>query len=196
MRIKSMMMVGGMMAAFVATSLYAAPGGGTVVTHFQSRNEGVWGQAWNGPDYSSFSVSTWDDMNGVAQGSGSAYAYNSATSTYRWISCSGPAYANAVSVSHASGNASANITLDPASPSCSSNNVAGPITISVTGRSNGASDYHSNGTYKQTYNGVNYKGNYQYDEYSSDFNGTGGFASGPFTGSSYAQRNTQRTQVK
>lgn len=196
MKSKRVMMIAGMIVALGATSLPAAPGGGTVVTNFLTRIDQVAGSVDDGVTNNYFSAYTYDDPSGVAQGSVSTTSYNYLTSVYSYIFCSGPAYANAVSVNPGNGNSSVNVTLDPASPSCYSYNVAAPVTISVAGRADGTSDYHSAGTYKQTHLGVTWKGNYQYDQYQSAFNGTNGFGSGPFSGYSYTQRNSQRTQVK
>lgn len=184
-------------AVLVTPTAYSAPGGGAVVTKFLTQNDYVYGYYFDGNINADFSAQVYDDMNGVAQGSvySSYYDYN--TGIYSYISCSGPAYANAVSVKSNESSSTINATLDPASPDCYSYNVFAPITVTANGQFDGnySSSNHGNG--KETYLGTNYKYNSKSSNWSQTFSDAdNGFYSGTYTGGAYKSQNIGRQKVK
>lgn len=183
-------------AVLVAPAAYSAPGGGAVVTHFLTRSAFVFGSAYVGNVYTYFGGQAYDDLQGVAQGSVWSESDDYNTYTYSYISCSGPAYANAVSVK-TNGSSTVNATLDPASPDCYSYNVFAPITVTADGQADGNYANSNNGNGKYTYGRTTYKYNNKSDEWSQTFSDAdNGFYSGTFTGYASISQNNNRTQVK
>src|SRR6476660_5610699 len=116
-----------LVAGLVAGSLYSAPGLGAQVTQFLTRNDTVSGVSDDGT--TSFVASSYDGMNGVAQGELQVTHFDNITG-YSFIHCFGTAYANSVSVNSGNGNSSVNATLDPAAPACFAfPNGSAPVTI-------------------------------------------------------------------
>src|ERR1051326_1020548 len=107
-----------LVTGLIAGSLYSAGGNGTEVTQFLSRNEMVLGSKSVGTKNTSFSAGIFDDLKGVAQGHAEVSSNDLSTGTFDFISCSGPAYANIVSV-NIHGDSSVNVMLDPLAPGCS-----------------------------------------------------------------------------
>jgi phage gp45-like len=117
------------------------------------------------------------------------------TYTYSHISCSGPAYANAVSVK-VNGSSTVNATLDPASPDCESLNVFAKITVTADGQFDGNYAYSGNGNVKETFVGSTNKYNNKSDNWSQTFSADNGFYSGTFTGYADMQQINNRQKVK
>lgn len=182
-------------AVLVAPSAYCAPGGGTQVTHYLTRQAYVSGYANVGNTYNYFSGQVYDDMNGVAQGSVYSQSYDDNTYTYSFISCSGPAYANAVSVK-GNGRSAVNATLDPNSPDCYSYNLFAPITVTADGQFDGNYASSNNGNGKSTYGGATYKYNTKSDSWSQTFTADNGFYSGTYTGDASIYQNNERQRLK
>ena len=186
-----------LVTCLLAGSLYSIPANGTHVTQFLSREDSASGEMYVGSTYTSFNADTFDDLRGVAQGTVTILYIDFSTGAFKSISCSGPAYANSVSVKPTSGDSSVNATLDPADlSSCSSYNVFAPVTISLTGQFDGISQVSQIGNDKSTYNGTSFKSNFTLDSFSETFTGTLGFASGPISGTAHASRFNERTRVK
>jgi hypothetical protein len=182
-------------AVLVAPSAYSAPGGGAVVTKFLTQSEYVNGFYGDGNINTGFSAQVYDEMNGVAQGYVYSYYNDYNTGNYSFIECSGPAYANAVSVER--GSSAIYATLDPASPDCYSYNVLASITITANGQFDGNYSNSNKGNGKQTYLGTNYKFNFKSDGWSQTFSDAdNGFYSGTFTGEVNISRNNARLKVK
>ena len=187
-----------MAATVVASPLtYSAPSHGTQVTKFLSFLESAYGYYDDGVgSYAVFQAVAYDDFSGQRQGWATVYGYDSNTSSDYSIRCSGPAYANVVSVNKINGDSSINATLDPSSGDCSNYNVSAPVTLNVAGKYDGNDRYSTNGTGKGTYYGANYKYNSQYDSFGETFTGTNGFYTGTFTGGAGTERRTERQKVK
>ena len=184
-------------AVLVAPAAYSAPGGGAQVEHYLTRSASVDGWVYDGNAYNYFSGQAYDDLNGVAQGQVYSQSYDYNTYTYGYIGCSGPAYADAVSVAVNSNSSSVNAMLDPASPDCYSYNVPEPITVTADGQFDGNYASSSNGNRKETSYGTSYKSNYKDDYWTQTFSDAdNGFYSGTFTGSASTSQNNNRTKVK
>jgi len=184
-------------ASIIATVVVASPlvssaqNPGTQVTHFRSTSDAANGFVYTGSVTTGFYANAYDDNNGVPQGYVAVDRYDYNTATYSYITCSGTAYANVVSVNQGNGNSSINATLAPASPDCYSYNVSSPLTVNLSGQYNSNYSSHNNGSGKSTYLGTSYKYNTQSDYFSETFTGTNGFATGTFDGSASTEHRTQ-----
>jgi hypothetical protein len=192
-----------LVTGLLAGSLYSAGGNGTDVTHFLSRSDMVSGSKFVGTKNTSFTAGTFDDLKGVGQGHAEVSSNDFGTGTFDFISCSGPAYANIVSVNKNNGDSSLNVTLDPLAPGCfATPSVTAPVTIAITGLFNGLHQTSNNGGTSTTtiFNGtslVSFKGTLSGDFFSETFMGViGSIASGPFDGNASTSRNNNLTQVK
>jgi len=179
---------------------YGAPIGsnGPVVTQFRSTNESASG--FNGCAANvcvSFFAQAFDDMNGVAQGFVQAVFQDLNNGQFVFISCSGPAFANSVSVNQSNGNASVSATLDPSAPGCSSFNVFfGTVTLNLTGQADGNFHLGQDGTFIQEFGGQSVKGKFTSDQFGETFNGAVGSVSGTFSGSVSAAKNSSQQRVR
>lgn len=173
----------------------SAPGGGTQVLQFRSTSEYASGMFEDAKEPTGFSAQAYDDPGGVPQGSVSAWVY-SPPSASAYIMCAGPAYAQVVSVDQRTGTTRIYATLDPADDNCQSINVTTVMQVDVTGQFNGTARFSGHGAGTQTFLGVTFKINSQYDSFSQTFTGTNGFSAGPFTGDSSVERRVDRTRVK
>src|SRR5262249_48052486 len=143
-----------------------------------------------------FEASAYDDLNGVRQG----FVFTERIDSYSdsFISCSGPAYGDVVSVNKITGETSINATLDPASADWYAFNVGSPVSVNLRGQFDGTGQNSQSGTGKITVDGgTSYtKYNYQADEFSEIFTGSSGLASGSFAGSVHTEHRTNLTHVK
>jgi hypothetical protein len=191
-----------LVTGLLAGSLYSAAGNGTQVTPILSRGDMVTGSKSVGTKQTSFQAGTFDDLQGVGQGNAMVTNQDFSNGTFDFISCSGPAYGNIVSVAKSNGDTSVNVTLDPLAPGCfATPSVTAPVTIAITGRFNGLFQTSSNGTGKTTFfNGTSFTsimGNLSTDTFSETFTGTlGSIASGPFDGNASTSRNYNLIRVK
>ncbi len=195
-------------AASLITSplAFAAPfqaNQGTVNTKFRTTFNSANGCSFENMVRSCFYASSQDDFF-----TGESQSYIEIRSFYRdpggyyrftgYISCSFSGSAGIVSVNTPHGNTSIKATLNPSDPSCGTLNwQAGTVMVNLSG-SYRDGDYRasSSGKAQQYYNGTTYKSNSQFDEFHETFTGSMTGFSGPWTGSAYASRNTNREQVK
>lgn len=112
------------------------------------------------------------------------------------IYCSGPEYANVVSLNMANGTSRLNAFLDPSVPNCSSTNVGSPVTLSLVGQADGIYRNISRGTSVLEFAGVKYVQEYVVALYSEIFYGNGAFLAGPLTGQVGENKVTDRQRVK
>jgi hypothetical protein len=180
----------------VAPTAYSAPGGEGGVTHFLTRSASVSGYAQDGNIYYYFGGQSYDDLHGVAQGYVYSERYDTNNGTNSYINCSGPAYANAVSVS-GGGRSTVDATLDPANTNdCYSWNVPEKIMITVDGQADGNYANSNNGNGKTTAGGITHKYNSKYDEWSETFSAHNGFYQGTFAGGASINQYNNRTKEK
>lgn len=91
------------------------------------------------------------------------------------IACTGPAYANAVSVDKNSGAVAIKSSLDPTSPDCFTfgESLSDVIEVNLVGKFDGNARRSESGAAKVTVYGVNYKMNFQCDFFFTEiFSGT------------------------
>lgn len=185
------------MAAVVASSsVYSVPGGnGTQVSHYKNISDRVEGGICDGDICANFTAYTFDDSTGL-QGTVLVDSYDSVTSESMFISCSGPAFANAVSVNKTKGTSSVYATLNPLDTSCVSVNVSASITVDLTGQYDGYAKFSNHGNGNSIIDGVNYKYNFQGDTFTVISTGTTGLYTGTLPGQAETYRYTELTKVK
>lgn len=177
----------------------AAPGGQTLNVKYKTSLAVVnFGTDINGVQYS-LSANSFDDMDGVAQGSifVSRFGFDPTLGyfSYNFMQCSGPAFANIVTVNKTSGAATVNAVLDPANPSCFAFNSTA-VTISITGAPTGSYARSDSGTTTFQYVGAMEKASFQSDSFDVNFSGTIGYYTGAFTGNAETAKITQRVRVR
>jgi hypothetical protein len=172
---------------------------GAQVTQFLTFNNFASGQVGcQGADCVYFGAQSYDELDGTV--TGAIYVSFYINYQFQYIYCSGPAYANSVSVSPGNGNATIRATLDPLSSDCTFvYQVTGPISLNLNGYANGLSRYSSETSFTNEFSGQVLKGRSQSDQFSDTFKGTISSASGSFSGffgSASSYRNTQINRVK
>jgi hypothetical protein len=171
-----------------------APGNGAQATQWRANVAQAAGAASDGVADYSFFAQAYVDVDGVP--AGSIYV-DSFGSFYQYISCSGPEYANVVSMNQSLGTATVNGTLDPASPNCYSVNYnGGPLTVHISGQPDGSERNSQSGTGTLLIGGTTNKYSFQSDDFTATFTGTSGLYEGTFSGRTLAARSTNRTQEK
>ena len=178
-------------AVMVAPMAYSAPGGGMENTRFLNRNTTVsfrGGDVHHSDVIIDFHGESWDDLSG-AHG-WVVYTYMGYNEYYD-ISCSGPDYANAISVDN-NGNSTVNVTLDPNNETCNSYGIDSPITLKFVGKADGNYTESSNGNGRQTVGGTTYKYNTQYNNWSQTLSESFGY---PTIAFSSISRKINRVQV-
>lgn len=171
---------------------------GTVNTKFRTALNYASGCSPFTSSSSCFTANTYDNLDGVLQGFIAIDTYSSDYSEYSLIACSGPAYANIVSVNQANGNTSVKATLNPSDPSCYTYNwKAGTVTVNLSGiYTDGGNRSSNTGQSAGYYNGRTYKYNYRTDSFDETFTGSiTGFTT-PFIGSASTSRTSNFEQVK
>ena len=192
-------------ACVIASSLVAsplalaAPGGQTYNLKYKTALSVVnLGAEIDGAQYS-LSANSFDDMDGVQQGSifVSRFGIDPVLGyfVYSFMQCSGPAFANKVIVNKSSGAATVNAVLDPANPSCFAFNSTA-LTVAITGTPTGSYARSDSGTTTFQYAGSMEKASFQSDIFEMNFNGTIGYYTGAYSGNAETAKITQRVRVK
>src|SRR6266508_3473306 len=114
---------------------------------------------------------------------------------FQIANCTGPAFADALVLNHANGDATIKVTLDPSAPGCGGVNFFEPFAIDLTGRATGDTHISVDGFFTNEFSGFILRGKTREDRFSDSFEGTVGSLSG-FTlgGSVSATRNTRHEQ--
>jgi len=186
-------------AAFaLATAAHAS--WGADVTMFRTINEtvAVGGCSTSG-GCASLSAQRFDDINnGVMTGLISAITTNpNGPIFFTIVNCSGPAFADALVLNHANGDATIKITVDPSTPGCNGTNFLEPFTIDLIGRATGNVHISVDSFFTNELNGTVFRGQTREDRFNDDFEGTLGRFAGPiFGGSVSAARNSRHEQVQ
>jgi hypothetical protein len=170
------------------------------VTSFRTINEtaSVTGCSTRGV-CTSVSVQRADDLaSGSMSGSIAALISNpSGPIFFQIVNCSGPAFADALVVNHANGDATINVTLEPSMPGCTGVNFFEPFVIELTGRATGNVHISVDGFFTNELNGSIFRGKTREDRFTDDFEGTVGPLSGPiFGGAVSATRNSRHEQMR
>jgi hypothetical protein len=187
-------------SAFAVSPLaIAAPGGQTLNLKYKTSLAVVnLGTEANGVEYS-LSANSYDDMDGVPQGSifASRFGFDPTVGyfVYAFIRCTGPAFANIVTVNKTNGASSVNAVLDPANPSCYAFNSLA-VTVAISGVASGGYARSDTGTTTLQYVGSLEKASYQSDSFEQSATGTNGYYSGSYVGNAEIAKITQRVRVR
>jgi hypothetical protein len=115
---------------------------------------------------------------------------------FQLLSCSGPGFANILVVNPANGDTAISARLDPTAPGCSGLNISEPLSIEITGRSDGNVHVSQDGDSTIQTNLQVIRGRSTQDQYTMIFQGSVGNISGTnFTGNVTANRNFRQEQV-
>ena len=184
-----------MIATACATSLaFAAPLSFTQATHTRANVAQAAGTVSSGGVDYSFQAQAYVDVNGVPAG----FVYvESFGLGIQYVTCTGPEFANVVSMNQGTGAVAVNGTLDLANAHCYAvNYTGGPLTLKVSGQPDGSYRDSRSGVETEQTLGTTFKFNFQSDEFGETFVGSTGLYTGTFTGRALTARSTNRTQVK
>jgi hypothetical protein len=143
---------------------------------------------------SEFSVWIYEDLDGVTQGVVSS-SYRSASTTLSFVTCRGPAYANAASLNPGNGRSTVNATLNPSSADCNSFN-ASTVVIDLTGNPDGTVHTTTEGTSKGELPDLKESYSFRTEMFGESFVGTNGYTTGSFGGWAEAMRTSESTKTK
>jgi hypothetical protein len=116
---------------------------------------------------------------------------------FQFINCTGPEFADAVTVNQSTGVVTVNAMVDPQSPNCFAFYVSGPtLTLRFSGRPDGNERAAESGAGRRQNFGEIVKFNFQSDVFSEVFTGTTGLYIGAFTGRATSVRRSERTRIK
>ena len=116
---------------------------------------------------------------------------------YQFINCTGPEFADAVTMKQSTGAVTIDAVIDPAHPNCFAFNYsAAPLTFKFSGQPDGNERVSESGAGTQQLYGETFKFNFQSDTFSEVFTGTTGLYTGVFTGRATSSRSTNRTRAR
>jgi hypothetical protein len=139
---------------------------------------------------------SFDDDSGALQGYVSVIFYNDVSGAYSQITCSGTGYGKSTSLNAGNGNTTVSATLDPSAQGCTSTNISAPITVNIFGQPNGLQSQTATGVSTFVDPSGTFKQNFTSNLYIETFSGAIGSLSGPFPGTSVANRSTTRQRLK
>jgi hypothetical protein len=115
---------------------------------------------------------------------------------YQFIHCTGPEFADAVTMNQSTGVVTVNALVDPSNPNCFAFNVSGPaLMLKFSGKPDGNERVSESGAGTRQNFGEIVKFNSQSDAFSEIFTGTSGLYTGVFTGRATSVRSTERTRT-
>lgn len=171
--------------------------GGAQVTQFRTTSDEAAAVGCVANICTGFQVRSFDDVNGVMQGSVSVTIVDfSSPNPVQTIQCFGPEYANTLFLVQGNGDATVSATLDPSASGCNSRNVLAPVALSFTGWANGDSHISNRGSFTNDFGEQIFRGQFESERFTDTFDGTVGSFSGSLTGTVIATRNSQLEQVK
>lgn len=142
----------------------------------------------------SFTAKSYTDADGSRAGFVSIDGFGTA---FQFINCTGPEFADAVTMNQSTGVVTVNALVDPQNPNCFGFNVEGPaLTLRFSGRPDGNERVAESGAGTRQNFGEIVKFNFQSDTFSEVFTGTTGLYTGAFTGRATSVRSSERTRIK
>lgn len=186
----------GIVAACALPLAHAAPLAGTQTSHLRATSAEAGGFASTPQGDYSFTAKSYTDFDGSRAGSVfiDSFAFPGG---FTFISCTGPEFANAVTMNQSTGAVSVNAPIDPSSPNCFAfNYTGGPLTLRFAGLPDGSERVSENGNGTQQLFSEIFKFNFQSDSFSETFSGSTGLYTGVFTGRATFGRSTNRSKVK
>ena len=183
--------------AGVSSLALGAPPHGAQATHTRANVAQAAGTASSGGVDYSFQAQAFIDVDGSLAGSVYVESFGGSPA-FQFISCSGPEFANVVSMNQSTGAVTVNAALDRTNPNCFSfPDSSGPsMTLKLSGQPDGSYRNAQSGTGTEQISGSTFKYNFQSDEFGESFIGSTGFYTGTFSGRALSARSTNRTQVK
>lgn len=146
-----------------------------------------------GNDYS-FLAKSYIDIDGTRAGFVSVESY---TPGYSFVTCTGPEFANAVTMNQSTGAVTVSADIDPSNPNCYAVNYSsGPLTLRISGVPNSDERISESGTGTHQNFGTIEKYNFQSDSFSETFTGSTGMYTGVFSGRAASSRSTNRTKAQ
>lgn len=188
------LIVTGLFIAGAALSAHSAPQAAKPSSHLQIDFAEATGSVSTPQGDYSFIAKSYTDADGSRKGSVFVDGFGAAL---QFIDCTGPEFADAVTMNQSTGIVSVNATVDPSNPNCFAFNISGPaLTLKFAGQPDGNERVSESGAGKQQNFAETVKFNFQSDAYSEVFTGTTGLYTGVFTGRATSVRRTNRTRIK
>jgi hypothetical protein len=142
----------------------------------------------------SFTAKSYTDADGSRAGFVSIDGYGA---VFQFINCTGPEFADAVTMNQSTGVVTVNAMVDPSNPNCFAFNVSGPaLTLKFSGKPDGNERVSESGAGTRQNFGEIVKFNFQSDAFGEVFTGTTGLYTGAFTGRATSVRSNERTRTK
>lgn len=175
---------------------HAAPLAGTQVNQLRASIAEAGGFASTPQGEYSFTAKSYTDFDGSRAGfvSVDSFAFPGGL---QFIQCTGPEFANAVTMNQSTGVVTVNATIDPSNHNCFAFNVSGPaLRLRFSGQPDGNERVSESGAGTQQLFSETFKFNFQSDAFSEVFTGTTGLYTGVFTGRATSGRSSNRTKTK
>jgi hypothetical protein len=176
----------------VSPLVHAAPQG-VKPTHFKAAIVTAAGSASAAEGDYSFEAKSYIDIDGTRAGSVSMESFSA---FYSFVTCTGPEFANAVTMNQSTGAVTVAADIDPSNPNCYAVNFSsGPLKLRISGAANSDERISESGTGTRQSFGTTDKYNFQSDTFSETFSGSTGMYTGVFSGRATSSRSTNRTKV-
>jgi hypothetical protein len=184
----------GIVIAGAALSAHSAPPAAKQASHLHTDFAEAAGFASTPQGEYSFTAKSYTEVDGSRAGSISIDGYGA---VFQFINCTGPEFANAVTMNQSTGIVTVNAMVDPQNPNCFAFNASGPaLTLKFSGRPDGNERVSESGAgTRQNFSEI-VKFNFQSDTFSELFTGSTGLYTGAFTGRATSVRSTERTKTK
>jgi hypothetical protein len=184
----------GLVIAGAALSAHSAPPAAKQVSHLHLNFAEAAGFASTPQGEYSFTAKSYTDVDGSRAG---FVSIDGNGAVFQFINCTGPEFADAVTMNPSTGAVTVNATVDPSNPNCFAFNVSGPaLTLRFSGQPDGNERVSESGAgTRQNFSEI-VKFNFQSDAFSELFTGTTGLYTGAFTGRATSSRSNERTRTK
>lgn len=184
----------GLVAAGAALSAHSAPLAAKQVSHLHIDFVEAAGFASTPQGEYSFTAKSYTEADGSRAG---FISIDGNGAVFQFINCTGPEFADAVTMNQSTGVVTVNATVDPSNPNCLAFNVSGPaLTLRFSGRPDGNERVSESGAGTRQNFGEIVKFNLQSDAFSEVFTGTTGLYTGAFAGRATSVRSTERARTK
>jgi hypothetical protein len=184
----------GIVIAGAALAAHSAPPPAKPVSHLHLDIIEAAGYASTPQGEYSFTAKSYSDFDGSRAGFVSIDGFGA---MFQFINCTGPEFANAVTMNPSTGAVSVNAMVDPLNPNCYAYNFDGPaLTLRFSGQPDGNERVTESGAGTRQNFSETIKFNFQSDAFSELFSGTTGLYTGVFTGRATSVRSTERTRIK
>lgn len=184
----------GIVIAGAALSAHSAPPAAKQASHLHLDFAEAAGYASTPQGEYSFTAKSYTDADGSRAG---FVSIDGDGAVFQFINCTGPEFADAVTMNQSTGVVTVNAMVDPSNPNCSAFNVSGPaLTLKFSGKPDGNERVSESGAGTRQNFGEIVQFNFQSDAFGEVFTGTTGLYTGAFTGRATSVRSTGRTRTK